>query len=393
MDRPLTVLHLAGWYPNRVHPTNGNFVEKHIRAVAPHVDSVVLNVQGDTGLRPGKLESLTDRRKYGAVHYVYFGSFRQRWLRPVNLLLQLRAWYLGWKAIQAAGWRPDLLHVHVMLYAGLLAWWLNKRLGIPFLILEHSTIYTPADARPLGRVRSTIAKAVASAASCRLAVSRYLGDSLIHLGLWRDYRVVYNVVDADIFRPDDSLPALTPFRFLHISSWEEKQKNIRGILQAFTRSENRDLFLTLAGNGPRGRLEELLSDFPEIRGRVQVIGPLSESGVAELMRQHHAFILFSNYETLSCVLIEAQVAGMPAIATHTTALPEVLNSPELGYLVPPGDTAALGRALQQLRGEYARFNREEIRRRGLERFEQGRIGEQLLLLYRATAGRLARIER
>ena len=34
MSAQLKVLHVASWYPSEVHPSLGNFIERHVEAVA-----------------------------------------------------------------------------------------------------------------------------------------------------------------------------------------------------------------------------------------------------------------------------------------------------------------------------------------------------------------------
>jgi glycosyltransferase involved in cell wall biosynthesis len=91
-------------------------------------------------------------------------------------------------------------------------------------------------------------------------------------------------------------------------------------------------------------------------------------------------------ETFGLVVLEAMMAGRPAIASRIGGLPDVLADGESGYLVPPGDVTALRAAIEQLvfnptlrqrmgqaaRGRAAEFSESNI----LPRFEL--LYEQLL---------------
>ena len=47
---------IASWYPSRMIPTNGNFIEKHLQLIAEFTNVVVLHVQKDTALKWGHFE-------------------------------------------------------------------------------------------------------------------------------------------------------------------------------------------------------------------------------------------------------------------------------------------------------------------------------------------------
>lgn len=57
------------------------------------------------------------------------------------------------------------------------------------------------------------------------------------------------------------------------------------------------------------------------------------------------FVLPSRSEALGYVLLEAGLAGLPAIGTRVGGIPEVLEDGVTGLLVPPGDPHALAAAL------------------------------------------------
>lgn len=72
---------------------------------------------------------------------------------------------------------------------------------------------------------------------------------------------------------------------------------------------------------------------------------------AELRALYHRCDLFclpTRGDCMPLVLSEASAAGLPVISTAIGAIPEVVRDGETGLLVPPGDTAALIRALRSL---------------------------------------------
>ena len=67
-----------------------------------------------------------------------------------------------------------------------------------------------------------------------------------------------------------------------------------------------------------------------------------------LWRQADLFVMPSRAEAFGMVYQEAAAAGLPVVATRLAAIPEIVSAGETGLLVPPGDPAALARAIREL---------------------------------------------
>ena len=96
------VLFLTPWYPSEKDAMSGLFVQKHAESV----------------------------RAQGCDVRVIFS---QGWIET----------WQQWKALRREGWMPDVVQLNVIQKQGLLAMWLKKRYGIPFIIVEHWSGYLP----------------------------------------------------------------------------------------------------------------------------------------------------------------------------------------------------------------------------------------------------------
>ncbi|MBN1527371.1 MAG: glycosyltransferase family 4 protein [Candidatus Omnitrophica bacterium] len=67
--------------------------------------------------------------------------------------------------------------------------------------------------------------------------------------------------------------------------------------------------------------------------------------VPEVMRIFDIEVLPSLNEAVGIVLIEAQAAGVPVVATNVGGIPEIMKDKETGILVPPADSRALSGAI------------------------------------------------
>ena len=86
------------------------------------------------------------------------------------------------------------------------------------------------------------------------------------------------------------------------------------------------------------------------------------------------YVMSSRYEGLSNALIEAQLLGVPAVATTGSASgDQVVDEPETGWLCPPGSIAALSAALLAGAAGHGKLDREEISRRARAKFDPDSI--------------------
>lgn len=82
-----------------------------------------------------------------------------------------------------------------------------------------------------------------------------------------------------------------------------------------------------------------------IEERVAFLGFLSPGELAVRMGQARALVLPSRSEGLGRVILEAGAAGVPVIASNVGGVPELVEEGRTGFLVPPGNVAALAERL------------------------------------------------
>ncbi|MEG1379598.1 MAG: glycosyltransferase, partial [Bacteroidales bacterium] len=118
----------------------------------------------------------------------------------------------------------------------------------------------------------------------------------------------------------------------------------------------------------------------KMEDRISLLGVLPREEVAQRLAECDAFVLPSYAETFGIVFIEAMATGMPAIGTVCGG-PEDIITPESGFLIEPGDTAALSQKLRELYDTYERFDRKEISRYIAEHFDFSLAGPALKDIY------------
>jgi glycosyltransferase involved in cell wall biosynthesis len=220
-----------------------------------------------------------------------------------------------------------------------------------------------------GAARHTLARAtavgvadriVALAESHRTYLARDLGLPASR------FEVISSGVDLQRFDPTVSrdearlragLPAGVPLAGIIAALRPEKNHGL--FLRAARRVLERvpDARFVIAGDGPeRTRIEQEIERLG-LAGRVLVLG--SRQDVPDLYRALDVAVLSSHpvVETLPVTLMEAAATGTPAVATAVGSVEDVIADGETGYVVPPGDEAALAERVQELLADPARRDR------------------------------------
>jgi rhamnosyl/mannosyltransferase len=115
-----------------------------------------------------------------------------------------------------------------------------------------------------------------------------------------------------------------------------------------------DIQLLIVGRGPQEPLYRAVAAAAGQTARVRFLGRLGDD---QLYPLYHACICFAlpstnRLESFGIVLAEAMACGAPVVSTDLgTGTSHVNAHGETGYVVPPGDAAALARAIGRLAGD------------------------------------------
>ena len=125
------------------------------------------------------------------------------------------------------------------------------------------------------------------------------------------------------------------------------QKDHASLVAAFARvAEGRDARLVIAGDGLLRPVLEAQVAAAGLGDRVELLGHRTD--LPALLAGADALVLSSRWEGQPNVVLEAFTAARPVVATTVGGVPEVVADGENGFLVPPGDTGALARAMAAL---------------------------------------------
>lgn len=339
----LKALFLTPWYPSDKDSMAGLFVQKHVEAVrAQGVDVRVIHAQ----------------------------TLYDTWSQ--------------WRALRREGWRPDVVQLNVIQKQGLLALWLKRRYGIPYVIIEHWTGYLPENGtvKPTG-LHTRFMQRVCRKAEVVMPVSEHLGKAMQTLGFRaKRWEKVNNVVDDFFYESTVVRTPAVPKRLLHISCVDEAHKNIKGILRAVKTlsATHPDLTLTIVGISVDHQKVRAYADalnFPE--GMVRWAGEITPREVAKAFDEADIFVLNSNYENAPVVIAESVVKGVPVVSTNVGGIPEMVDA-QSGILIAPNDDKQLVEALTRMLDRYGDYKRKEIQKNGAQ-YSFAAVGAQLKAIY------------
>ena len=173
--------------------------------------------------------------------------------------------------------RPDLIHAHGILWAGVGAARMGGSEGIPVVLTAHSSSF----ARRLVRdwEAEHISTALRSVESV-VAVSRSLRGELVRYAPEVQIDVIPNLVDTDFFTPGPPRDT-TGFTWLAVALLTEN-KGIATLLEAFEGAfgDQPDVQLRIAGDGPELPKLRVLAERSDVADRVIFAGRLTREAVS-----------------------------------------------------------------------------------------------------------------
>ncbi|MDB5244617.1 MAG: hypothetical protein JWN18_487 [Parcubacteria group bacterium] len=146
-------------------------------------------------------------------------------------------------------------------------------------------------------------------------------------------------------------------------------KHIEGVIDAVDNTSG--VSLAIVGSGSEHDALQIRAK-EKLAGRYVFTGQLAHADTLAVVKSADIFVLNSSYEGLSHLLVEAQMLGVPTVATNVGGNPEVITDGHNGLLVPPGDTPALTSAIvrlladEKLRGQLRATSRESAERFKIE---------------------------
>lgn len=376
----LNILFISSWYPTPRNPLMGIFVKRHAAAIALccNVSVITVNSSDHAGIEESEEGGIFTLRAY----YKQIGTAIPFLSSAVKLYQYLNTWIMVLKYYRNKKQKPDIVNANIVYPISIVAWFIQIFWRVPYVITEHWTGYFPADGRYKGIIMKWLSRLAVGKAASVITVSEGLSKRMKELKLSNTYHIIPNAVDINIF-DISNYNNNSIYNFIHISTLDNPQKNITGMIHAFKRVNSAfpNTKLTLVWEEQSDEYIELIRREAAFNDSIIITGRKTPSEIIGMLHNSCAMVLFSNYENLPCVMLEALSCGVPVIATNVGDIPLYINSSN-GLLVKPGDEAGLEHAMTTLIKNQESYNPTAIRASVIDKVNPAAIAEQFLKVYK-----------
>ena len=281
--------------------------------------------------------------------------------------------------------RPyDLIHVHILTRLGVIAWIQKKLHKTPYIITEHWSRYLPGNDFG-GFLRKLFTKIVVRNAETVTTVTENLAIAMKNHGLKNDkYVVLPNVVNLDMLHINKKNTDETSHipTIIHISCFEDKSKNISGLLESLKIIDDKgiDFQCTLIGEGMDLDLMKEKAKELQLINKVSFTGLLQGQALANELSSGDFLVLSSNYENMPVVILEALASGLPVVSTNVGGIKEMIDDTK-GILVEPRNKEALAEAMIKMIETHKNYDANYLRNSVIEKYGYESVGRFLDSIY------------
>lgn len=378
----LHVLLLPSWYPSHKKDLNGSFFREQAHAIK------------DSGARVGVLaitmhnirhvfnSAVSTKLSIEDDQQVW--TYRRGFYNWIPRVPRISAWFFVQYGLRCfrqyidVHGKPDVVHVHSIRYAGMLAKAIKEQYNIPFCITEHTSafsrqLFSESDVQQM--------QPIVEDADCNIAVSKSFKKLLTHTFPDSDWEFIPNILPQQ-FHNQTPTKKKPPFVFANVSILDAN-KGIDILIQAFamTFKYSSDVALQIVGDGPHKVQLQALANTLGVADKVHFLGAKPRDAILDFLHSVDSYVLSSHYETFGISLIEALAVGLPSVATRCGGPESIIVEPFNGYLCAVNDVRAMAKAMQNVYENYDSFDAAAIVENCNLRFGKHTVVAQIRNMY------------
>lgn len=278
--------------------------------------------------------------------------------------------------------KPDIIHAHCLLRAGVLAAAIAKKHNVPYLVTEHSSSWHK---HTVSAFELQPARMAAKHAYALISVSNALLSHLRQDVMLSRTQVLPNAVDSLFLAgPISERPYAGKLTFINVALLNPGKRHdilIDAFFLAFGKDTQHTLYIV--GDGPlRLALEQRIAKY-NMNASIRLLGMQNKGRVAELLDESDCFVLTSDHETFGVVVTEALAKGLPVISTPCGGTDDIVF-PENGIMTQAGNAHAVAAAMTQMsqRIPLGFYDQKNIRNSCIGKYSQRAVCNELIKIYK-----------
>ncbi len=402
MDLPQRrVLLLPSWYPTSDTPLHGTFMREQALLMSDEFDIRVLMSAARNLSKLGSFVSLLKKLtfSYQPVHYVdnclkmppegvFFRYDSDPFLSEEKRFAKMIKRYAeAMERLVETGWKPDLIHAHSAIPAGMIAHSLAAIFRVPFIITEHSPLIMQSYS---DFVRKRL-KMAFSGANRVVAVSHYLKRMILTNDIDCNPVIIGNAIDGERFsirlkeRSDGSFRILCVAQPVFIKDLPTFFRAMRRLIELGHEDIRGCIIVPDLGGGLDVGVVQGQAEDAGVSEVMEFVGNVDREDIPQYFQACDVFVSSSISETFGLSICEAMACGKPVVTTSSGGVSDILTK-ENGIRVPIGDYVELAAAVVRIKtGEFT-YDPDAIRESVLSRFGYSKFKVRLREQYQSVIG-------
>lgn len=345
MNNSFSVLFLSSWYPTPEYPTHGIFIRNHAKALARYCKVIVLYVYSSKEVKDVELE----HTQTGNLNE-YVLAFPKSKIPILKSFIHFIKYYYYYYRLSRLAQKHfsdiKFVQINVIYPVGLFFPIIQKVFNIKhYTIFEQWSGYLKEDNLYKGLLQKIVTQHLVKNANKIWCLCQRQIEAMIDNGLMGPYEILGNCVNTEVFKPSEKL-SQDKKTFIHVSTLDNREKNINGILSTFAELEKEEYDFNLIIIGGKGEYLHKAQKLALELGLKNVTfkGILPQEELVKYYQQADALVMFSNYETFCVVIYEALSCGTYVISTDVADVKNIVQN-SCGEIIPVKDTIALKNAI------------------------------------------------
>ncbi len=385
------ILLIPSWYKTPQNPILGTFFEEQARMYQKRGHKVgILFPHHDLRFR-GRTRFNGEKTPNGIVdnglptYYSFTESYVPKTSEPtfIDEYICTRSAYKQYKTYVRLYGKPDIIHAHSVIWAGVVAHYLSHKEKIPYFLTKHFTEWILSEEYANSKAYHKLLYKVVGGSKKTFVVSNFYKEELLTHYDFEDAKldVVHNIVNPLFFNNKKPIKLDACIRLIVIA-YLTPRKNILTIIKAIQllNKNNKEAELIIVGNGPTERILKNYSNKHNLSAIVHFKGLLDRPDIEKELRNSHILVSASTYETFGVSIIEGLAAGRPVIV-YDAGGPRDIVTVANGILVNENTPNAFAKTIKWMINNYSQYNQEEIADDCVKRFGEEVIYNKLMNYY------------